>query len=173
MRGDVEDRSPQREGETAREKKPCSSSQEPWVIVGGNRRDLFLERSPLVAPEVSCRRRPRVFCQFAEDQALKLWSSSRDVVGGCRPSDLRDQAGTACLLGPPLHRSSVEPPLPQSVIGPSLWEFLNLLSTSMPYFPTVRAGASNPGDGSRSSFSDAAKARQPYDLLPPCEKAPR
>ena len=168
----MEDRSPPREGETAR-KKPCSSSQEPWVVGSGNCRDLLLQRSILVAPEVSCCRRPRVFCQFAQGQAFLLWNSSRDVVGGCRPCDLRDRAGTACPLGLPLHRSSVEPSVPQSVTRPSLWEFLDLLSTSLPYFPTVRAGASNPGDGSRPNFSDAAKARPPYDLLSPCDKSPR
>ena len=79
-----------------------------------------MQRSPPVALEVSCRCRPRVFYQQAQGQSKIVATSSRDVVGGCCPSDLRDRAGAACPPGPQLHRSSVEPPVPQSVNGPCL-----------------------------------------------------
>ncbi len=48
----------------------------------------------------------------------------------------------------------------------------NLLPSLLPYFPTVRAGASNPGDDGRTNLAMRLWPWPPYDLLPPCEKAP-
>jgi hypothetical protein len=70
------------------------------------------------------------------------------VVGGCCPPILRDRAGASCPLGPPLHRSSVEPPV---IVVRSLDLFLVDAHCSPPpcsvFFPTGWAGASIPGDG--------------------------
>ena len=49
--------------ETAGKKSLLRILQAPMGRVGSeDRRDLPLQRSPLAAPEVSCRRRLRVFC---------------------------------------------------------------------------------------------------------------
>ena len=98
----------------------CPRQSPLGCVVAQDRHDILLQRSSLVAPEVSCRRRPRVLWPFTHGQAQSLRNSSRDVVGGGCPSDLRDRSGAACPPGPPLHRSSVEPPVPMSVTGPCL-----------------------------------------------------
>ena len=120
VKNGVEDRNPLRD-EGNRWGKPSSAFfRRPWgasttkidAIFLCNALHLLLLRSLVVAGL-------EFFAQYAQGQANVIVNSSRDVVGGCCLSDFRDRAGTDCPLGPPLHKSSVELPIP--MFGP--WTF--------------------------------------------------
>ncbi len=82
------------------------------------------------------------------------------------------EMAATCPLNAPADRSSSRLLLPQKVDGPALWEFLIFSPPPVSYFPTNRAGASNPGDGSAISRV-RRRPWPPCDPMPPCEKTPR
>ena len=97
--------------------------------------------------------------------------------GGPASRSLVPGIAAACPFGPPALQKPVLPRhfcSPQSVDGPFHVKIFSIFS-SLPcssFSRPNRAGASNPGDGSRASLSMRRRPWPPYALLPPCEKAP-
>ncbi len=112
-----------------------------------------MQRSPLAAPTRSCRRWPRHRIHAAHGQAgVSRMRQGNDGRGSRFPNSV-PRIAAAGSFGPPDARKRRR--LLVTTVGH--WTFLvgvpRLLSTSLPYFPTVRAGASNPGDDSRTNLA--------------------
>ena len=184
MEGDAEGRGSPREGGNRWEKPPSGASQSPLgasvakiVTILPCSWLLLLLRSLVIAGLGIVEHKPRVrlrYLNLPNQPMARGGPASRSLVPGI---------AAACPFGPPALQKlpqlkvSIRPTLllPQSVDGPfhvkspSIFSSLPCSSFSRPN----RAGASNPGDCSRSSLSMRRRPWPPYDLLQPCDKAPR